>query len=160
MAKDPKPPADLAEEPARPAPIPLGEDRWKLKEHQNPGGWICVPHGTTVEDLHQPVFWANVARHLRPSGTVEVHWDDASQFAEFYVLSAGRNWASVSLLRHVKLEKPVLPQQAHQFGIAFNGPVDKFRVTRLTDGAVIRAGFASEADARKFLEEHLRKLAA
>jgi hypothetical protein len=144
----------------RPAPVPLAEDRWKLKEHMNPGGWICVPHLTTVEDLHQPVFWANVARHLRPSSTVEIHWDDGSQFAEVYVLSAGRNWASISLLRHRTLEKPLLPQQAHQYGIAYNGPVDKYRVSRLNDNAVIRAGFASEGDARKFLDEYVRKLAA
>jgi hypothetical protein len=148
-------PAEIAR-----AVLALKEDRWQLKEHRNPGHWICVPAGVTIEDVLQPAFWANVARKLKPSNTIEVHWDDASQFAEVYCVSAGRNWASVSLLRHVKLERAVLPQQASQYQITFNGPVDKFRIMRLSDNAVIRAGFASELEARQYLDDYLRRLAA
>lgn len=138
----------------------LTEDRWQLKEHRNPGHWACVPYGTTIDQITEPKFWANVARHLRPNSTIEVHWDDSSQFAQFYVLSAGRNWASVSLLSHHKLDKPKMQQQASEYGVSYAGPVDRFRVTRLADNAVIRAGFPSEGEARKFLDEYLRKLAA
>lgn len=140
--------------------VPLSEDRWQLKEHRNPGHWICVAPGTKPDDLLQPAFWANVAKKLAPNTTVEVHWDDASQFAEVYVLASGRNWASVSLLRHQALAKPALPQSAAQYGVAFNGPVDKFRVTRLVDNAVIRAGFANEREARNWLDDYVRKVAA
>lgn len=142
------------------AVLALKEDRWQLKEHRNPGHWICVPAGVTVEDLMQPAFWANVARKLKPSSTIEVHWDDASQFAEVYCVSAGRNWASVSLLRHQKLERAALPQQASQYAISFNGPIDKFRVARLNDNAVIRAGFGTEMEARQWLDQYLQRLAA
>lgn len=160
--------AEAKEEPAA-APLPaeiaravlaLKEDRWQLKEHRNPGHWICVPAGVTIEDVLQPAFWANVARKLKPFNTIEVHWDDAGQFAEVYCVSAGRNWASVSLLRHVKLDRAVLPQQASQYQITFNGPVDRFRIMRLTDNAVIRAGFQSELEARQWLEQYLRNLSA
>ena len=34
------------------------------------------------------------------------------------------------------------------------------RITRRSDGAVIRAGFVSESEGRKFLDEYVRKLAA
>lgn len=146
--------------------VPLSEDRWQLKEHRNPGHWICVPAGTTLEHIQQPSFWANVAKKLAGNSssaagvTVEVHWDDFSQFAEVYVLSNGRNWASVSLLRHQKLAKAALPQQANDYSVAFNGPVDRVRITRLSDKAVIRAGFASEREAQRWLDEYLQKLAA
>jgi hypothetical protein len=143
-----------------PAPAPLSEDRWGLLESRNPGFWSCVPHAVTIDHLQEPSYWANVARHMRPCTTFQVHWDDSSQFAEFYCLAAGRNWASVSLLRHHKLDKPVIPQAANRYGVAFNGPVDKFRITRLNDGAVIRAGFPSETEARKFLDEYVRKLSS
>lgn len=156
-------PPKAPEAEAAPRAVPFyvfSEDRWKLKEHMNPGGWACVTHGCLPEDLLEPSAWANVARHLRAGMTVEVHWDDSSHFAEFYVLSAGRNWASVSLLRAHKLDRPKLPQQANQYDISYNGPVDKFRITRRNDGAVIRSGFASESEARKHLDEYVRKLAA
>lgn len=144
--------------PAEPRYVPpLTADRWKLKEHANPGHWLCVHQDVTVEDMLLPGFWANVAQHLRPASTVEVHWDDLSQFAEFYVKSSGRNWASVDLMRHIKIGAAVRPSTAHQYEVAFNGPVDKFRVMNITNRTVLKAGFASEADARKFLDEHLKK---
>jgi hypothetical protein len=155
----PKKPADAKDEAPRTITA-LGADRWQLLEHRNPGGWCCVPHGTTVEDLLAPAFWAHVARHLRPSTTLQVHWDDGTRFCELYVLAAGRNWASMSLLRDHELTKPHIPAKANSYDVSFNGPVDKFRVTRRPDNAVIQAGFDSELAARRWLEEYLRKLAA
>jgi hypothetical protein len=144
-----------------PAPfVPLRPDRWQLREHRNPGHWICVEPGTTLEQLLEPAFWANVARHLRPNVTVEVHWDDSSQFAELYVTSAGRNWAAVSLLRHHELARHAPVSQEAQFKVAWMGPVDKFAVIRLKDSAKIKAGFATEALAQAFLGQYLQQLAA
>lgn len=143
-AKAPKKDASAVE--STPAP-PIGEDRWQLKEHRNPGHWICVPVGTTIEQLLVTGFWANVARHLSARTTIEVHWDDASQFAELYVLDCGRNWASVDVLRHKKeLRRPQVDQQ-EEFLVGFNGPVDKWRIVRISDRAPIKAGFATEGDA-------------
>jgi hypothetical protein len=155
------PPAEAkkAKAEAKPVAPPFTEDRWQLKEHRNQGHWICVSPATTPDDLMRPEFWANVARHLHRADTVEVHWDDASQFAELYVLDAGRNWASVDILRHKSLKRPLLKDQ-EQYDVGFNGPVDKFRITRRSDRQVIKAGFATEADALKYLSEHKRKMAA
>lgn len=157
-----KPAAPAAAEPLSAAAIvtALGADRWRQKEFENPGHCIYVPYGTSIDDVRAPSFWANVAGKLRPGNTVEVHWDDFGQFAEFYVRSAGRNWASVALLRHVELEAAAAPQAKEQYGVAYNGVVDKFRITRMSDNAVIKAGFASELQARSWLEEYRRKLAA
>jgi hypothetical protein len=150
---------DEATAPFAPA-APLSFDRWQLKEHRNPGHWICVQAGVTIEQLLEPAFWANVARNLQPRSTVEVHWDDASQFAELYVLDAGRNWASVDVLRHhADLKRPNLKHLAEQYEVGFNGPVDRFRILRLSDREVIKAGFATEVDAHKFLADYKRKLA-
>src|SRR6266436_5430193 len=132
--KQAKAPKDGADAETEFKPTPVGEDRWQLKEHRNPGHWICVQVGTTVEHLLEPAFWANVARHLVPRSTIEVHWDDASQFAALYVLDAGRNWASVDILRHnEELKRPMLKHPSEQYEVAFNGPVDKFRIMRQSD---------------------------
>lgn len=160
IAGDDKKPAAAGDELELRAVVPLAENRMRLKEFQNPGFWICVPVGTEVQDLLQPSLWANIARTLKPTSLVEVHWDDATWFAEVYVLSCGRNWASVSILRAHRLEKPSLPQEAARYGVSYNGPVDRFRVTRFGDGAVMQGGFSSELDARKWLAEYLTKLAA
>lgn len=157
-----EPPIAVKPEPIGAAAIvtALGVDRWRQKEYENPGHCVYVPYGTTLDDVRAPSFWANVAGKLRPGNTVEVHWDDFGQFAEFYVRSAGRNWASVALLRHVELEAAAPPQAREQYGVAYNGVVDKFRITRMSDNAVIKTGFASELQARSWLEEYKRKLAA
>lgn len=156
-AKPPKKGAGAVE--LVPAP-PIGEDRWQLKEHRNPGHWICVPVGTTLEQLLVTGFWANVARHLSARTTIEVHWDDASQFAELYVLDCGRNWASVDVLRHKEqLRRPQSLEQ-EEYQVSFNGPVDKWRIVRISDRQPIKAGFATEGDAYRYLAEYKRRLAA
>lgn len=147
---------DIKIVPAAPPP-PLSEDRWALKEYRNPGHWINVAATTTLENLLEPVYWANVARHMKPCQTIEVHWDDRSQYAELYILDADRNWASVDVLFH-KTFKHVQRKSTEEYEVQFNGPTDLFRVLRKSDRGLIKAGFATEAAALKFLAEHKRKL--
>lgn len=159
---DVKPEVAMKGEPLSAAAIvsALGVDRWKQKEFENPGHCVYVQSDTKLEQVLAPSFWANVAGKLRPGNTIEVHWDDFSQFAELYVRSCGRNWASVGALRHVEVKASDVPQARDNYRVSYNGVVDKFRITRLSDNAVIRAGFASELQAQTWLEEYRRKLAA
>ncbi|HXI76098.1 MAG TPA: hypothetical protein VNH21_03125 [Steroidobacteraceae bacterium] len=136
---------------------PLAQNRWNLKEHANPGHWVCVPADTEVADLLEPGFWANHAQRMRPNSTLEVHWDDSSRFILLYVVSAGRNWADVDLMFEHKIKSHARPSQTHRYEAKYNGPVDLWRITNLSNGSVLKAGFATEEDARKFLAEHLKK---
>lgn len=152
--------AKAVEEPRR---VPtLTMDRFHLKDGKNPGLWLCVPKDTHVEDLLVPEFWANFAASgkIQPCFTVEVHWDDRSQFAELYVLNHGRNWASMSLMRHVPLSGAVRQSEGEHFRVEYNGPVEQHRIINLKTGTVLRSGFGTKLEADRFLADHLRKLPA
>ena len=150
--------ADTAAE-FKPLP-PLSEDRWSLEEHRDPGHWSCVPVGTTIEQLLEPSYWANVARNFRPRQSLTVHWDDGSQLAWLYVIDCGRNWLQLGVVMHKEIVAAKRDTSRDDYDVAFNGPVDLFRITRRSDRAVIKAGFATEADAVRFLADYKRKLAA
>lgn len=139
---------------------PIPQNCWALKEYQNPGGWLCVPTGYTVDHLLDPSTWANIAGkgQLRPYSTIEVHWADRSQFATFYLLDCGRNWAQVELLTHHVLGQGRKAPASHRFEVSFNGPVDKYRIVNLDNNTVLQAGFATELDAQRFLVEHRKKI--
>ena len=161
IQKQHKVPEAAPPEAAAKAPVPFAANAWALKESANPGFYICVPAGTTVDDCLSPAVWANVAGKMRPYSTIEVHWADGGQFAEFYVESCGRNWAGVWLMRHhVRQTAVVRPIDRTELAVSFNGPVDKYRVTRLSDNAVLQAGFASSSEAQRWADEYRRKLAA
>jgi hypothetical protein len=151
---------------ARPLPLPLAQltmDRFGLLESFNPGFYHCAPKGVTIEQLLDPSYWCNYAGRLGTRGrntTIQVHWDDSSQFAELYVFNYGRNWVSVGLLRHCPDLRPGAPApKAERFFVHHNGPVEQHRIVNLDTNTVLRSGFATEIDAQRFLAEHLKKLA-
>lgn len=148
---------DKPEAPARVLPS-LTMDRFGLKESRDPGFWHGAPSEVIVEDLLQPSYWANFAGNMRRSATIQVHWDDSSQFAELYVLDLGRNWVSVALMRHVVLERPVPPPNVDSYVVGYNGPVEQWRIVNTVNRSVLKAGFATEQEAQRFLAEHKRKL--
>jgi hypothetical protein len=153
---------DEAQVAARPVQA-FAENCWALKEYRNPGHHVTVPAGTTLDDVLNSANWANLARHLRPCQTIEVHWADRSHFIpNLYVIDAGRNFADVRLVKdpYQEFGPPVERPNANRYDIAFNGPVDQFRVTRRPDNQVIQAGFPTEHAARQFLQEYQRKIAS
>lgn len=161
-APAPPPAPVVAVEAPKPIGLPLlTMDTFQLKESRNPGWWHCAPIGTSIEQILTPGYWANFAGKMQRQGrqcTIEVHWADASQFAELYVVEAGRNWARVALMRHIKIECVAPPPDTNKFAVGWGGPVDQFRVTNLLNNTVLKAGFPSEVDAQRFLAEHLKKL--
>ena len=149
--------ADAAAPAVRQLPS-LTMDRFSLKESRNPGFHHTAPASVILEDLLQPAYWTNYAGRMQRNSTIEVHWDDSSQFAELYVLDVGRNWASVAPMRHVKLEAAAAAPKLDQFVVSYNGPVDRFRIVNVGTRTVLKAGFATEVDAQRFLAEHRKKL--
>lgn len=147
-----------AEAPVKRALPSLTMDRFGLKESKNSGFWHGAPSDATIEDLLQPSYWANFAGRMRRNSTIEVHWDDSSQFAELYVLDYGRNWVGVALLRHVVLERGAAVPNTDSFAIGYNGAVDLWRIVNTSNRSVLKAGFATETDAHRFLSEHKKKL--
>lgn len=150
---------DVAPEHA-PVFVPFSLDRWQLKEYMNQEGHVTVPAGTTPAQLTDRNSWAHMARKFRRCSTVQVHWDDVSQFAMLYVLDCGNNWASMCIIMHTMLSAADVPPQSTDYDVQFNGPKDQWRVMRKADRVVMRAGFATEREANNWRDEHVRRLAA
>lgn len=119
------------------------------------------------EDLLKPECWAHVAQLLRPGYRIEVLAEDGSYFAELLVVSAGRLWAKVAVLRKIDLTEAVgeAPAQGADtvMSIMWSGPHSKFRVIRQNASGgkdVMRDGFETREEASVWMAEHIKALAA
>lgn len=124
----------------------------------------AVPeHGTTIEQMMAPDYWAHVAAKLKPTHRIEVMAEDNSFFAEFIVLDAGRTWAKVDLLRH-----KVLGDGQAEIGrsgpdgcyVDFRVGPKKWRVMRVSDKTELRSGFETKGDAEAWAKSHAQAMAA
>jgi hypothetical protein len=145
---------------------PLPESRWSLLEQNDPGHWVCLERGTPYESVFEPSFWANIVKRAKfaPGQTIRLVNDEMTVFAELKILECGRNWAVVGewmRKNREDLERSRPPtKKGAEHHIGWGGPIDKFRILRKGDNAVIRAGFESEAQARIFLDNYLRQIGA
>lgn len=112
-------------------------------------------HGTPFEDILKPAYWSHVAAKFHPTDRIEVLAEDGSWFAELIVISAARNWASVSVLRFVELAEVVTPKpQADQFAVQWKGQKLLHCVIRQSDKVIIKDSFSTAAEASKWLESY------
>jgi hypothetical protein len=144
---------------------PLAESRWSLREHKDPGHWVCLERDTPYEKVFDPSFWANIAVRARfqPGQSVYVTNDELTVFARLIVLECGRNWVVMGEYDKktredlVRARPPSKERPRHR--ISHGGPIDKFRILR-DDNQVIKSGFESEAAAQAYLDNYLRLIGA
>lgn len=141
--------------------VPLQVSRWQLGEFLNARHSVSPAAGTPFDDLLRPEFWANIVR-LKPGDIIEVRPEDQSYYAELYVIRRDRNAASVCVIREpVKLEPAYKPLPgAVKYAIEFAGPIGQWRVRRLSDNAVMKDRCGTENDARRWLSDYERVVAA
>lgn len=144
----------------------LPSSRFKLADYKRNEFRVSPEHGTTLEDIQKPEFWSHVAAHLASFDTIEVIPEDGSFYAELLVITAGKQFATVKLLRHVDLEgkaakKDLAPDtQLHpDYKIEWKGPTAKFCVIRI-DGEKMAEGLANKDEATAWLQDFLSKMAA
>lgn len=108
--------------------------------------------GTHPDALLDPAYWTHVARKLRPLYRIEAVCEDGSWVQELIVLHVRDNEARVARLSKVHLDV-VDPDKMESdvYEVKWSGPVDKFRVMRKKDGAIIKGGFSTKVDAVAFL---------
>lgn len=122
---------------------------------------ISPEQNVKLEDMLAPAFWSHVAAKLHPSDRIEVIAEDGSYFAEFYVVSCGRNWAKVSLLRMHELteDTPEIAKNASsEYEVQWAGGQEKARIVRLADKQVIQSGFPSKKEAADWLLKYEAQL--
>jgi len=143
----------------------LPSSRFKLADYKRNEFRVSPEHGTTLEDIQKPEFWSHVAAHLASFDTIEVIPEDGSFYAELLVITAGKQFATVKLLRHVDLEGKAAKKDAPEaqihpdYKIEWGGVAVKHRVVR-SDGEVMAEGIQKKADAEAWLQDFLTKQAA
>lgn len=113
--------------------------------------WLARPEaGVTKDDMLRPVYWAHVAKKLRTADTIKVLAADATWYAEFVVRAAGPLEAVVGEIKFAEF-KAIESAAPEEYDIAWAGPSAKFRVTRRSDKATMKDGFASKEAAAAWL---------
>jgi hypothetical protein len=162
-AAKPEPKEKPAEKPAEEARrvVPLSVTRWQLGEFMNARHSVSPSSGTPFEDVLRPEFWANIVR-MAPGDIIEIRPEDQSYYAELYVLKRDRTSATVAVIRPpVPLEPAFKPLPGIiNFRVEFAGSHGKWRVLRISDNVVMRDRFGTEGEARKWLAEYERMIAA
>jgi len=142
-------------------PAALLESRMQLAEHRNNRHSVVTPEGTPWAEVLRPEFWAHVAWKLRAGDTVDVHTDDMRYFGQLYVRDVGRQRALVGELTFRSFERIAQETAApptHE--VKFKGPQARWCAVRLADGAVLKERCATREEAMKWLDGHLRTIAA
>lgn len=134
--------------------------RFQLAEQMIQGWAVTVEHGTKIEDVLKPEFFAHVARALRPFAKIMVLADDMSFYAELMVKSAGATWANVEPLVVLDLTaSPARDDPVSEYSVGYGGPHHKWRVLQASASEPVSKGHESEKLARAWLDDHLKALA-
>lgn len=143
-------------EAAKPA-APAKAEQPRL-EHGNFNGaeqvrcdWVVTAdQGVTIKQIQDPAYWANFGHRMHPWDRIEVRWRDGSRWAELLVLSCGRAYANVKLLRELTLDTVDIEQTRgamaatkalHQY--QWKGPKLKHCILR-SDGEILHSGAESK----------------
>lgn len=113
----------------------------------------------TQEDILRPEFWAHVVHILKPHDIIQVITESGEWEVELFVQAVGTGYAKVS----VRNEYNYVAKESKSFtgyGVRWAGRSDKFRIERSSDKVVLQKGFATKDDAEKWLEQHVKAMAA
>jgi hypothetical protein len=125
--------------------------------------WYATPEpGTDLKDLLEPGYWTHVASELKKGDRIEAVDAEGTWFAEFYVKSANKVEAYVALMRECELSKHVakLTNEKEPDYIVKHYGGGRYRVMRTADKAVLVDDIKGKDVADKWLEDHLKEIAA
>lgn len=138
----------------------LATDRIQIAKHMRNVWYVTPEHGTPVEALLEPQFWAHVSAKMKPRDRIEVDAEDGSYFVELRVEDAGRLFAKVVVLRRVDLQPTEQVEQPSDYKIMWAGPHAKWRIVRSKDKGLVKDGLETRTAAELYLASHAKAMAA
>ena len=149
--------------------------RLQTSEQAHNSWWVRMQEGETLQTFIAPEYLAHVARRLRQFDTIELVAFDGSWCASLIVAACGANYAKVKVTHFCDLEDsvsdappaesvraPLLPEGSLLFGnleVMFAGRA-KWRIVHFTSREVMADGIQTKAEAIKWAQDHLAKMAA
>lgn len=118
-----------------------------------------VPHGTSLEDLSNPGYWAHVAHQLKTGTRIVCDAVDNSWTATLIVRSVAKVEAHTEVLTHNELgksSKSVSDTKNSTYFVEFRGPKLKWCVVTKNDGVtrVLKDSFETREIAAEWLVEN------
>lgn len=144
------------------APKNINPNHFDFAQYKRNEWFGTAVFGTTVEDLKKPEYWANVSAKFKPSGgdIIQIEMEDNSAFFEFYVRSAGTNWANVALIREVYFDNDIKPAiESPLYDIQYKGKLLKFCVVRKSDNELIFKTLETKEQAYNSLKDYIKATA-
>lgn len=146
--------------------IKLGPHALKMAQHERVVWHVTVPHGTKMEDVLEPYYWAHVSQRLnvaKPFDRIELIWEDCSRYAELLVVDAGRQYAKVLVIKDVELGKTekVAEEIADlEYEVKYVSPTVRWAVIRKADGHRVRENIKTQAEANRELNDFVKAMKA
>lgn len=137
----------------------LASNRLQFAEHRRNIYTVTPEAGTPYDALLKDGYWAHVSAKLRSGDRIEVLAEDGSYFAELLVLDAGRLYAKVAELRHVKLDVVEVQEgdlMLEGLEVKWQGPHLKWCVLRGKDRL---KDTMDKASAIQWMKNHVRAVA-
>ena len=140
----------------------LLEGQMMLAEVRRQEMIVCPEHGTTLEEMNRPGYWANVAKQLKPLDRIEVRPADGTWWAELLVRAVEPFSVLMMVMRTADLstgstgEVSEIPDGYEVRHRGANG----WSVIREEDRIVLTEKQPSREQAEAWLSAHLRRLAA
>lgn len=173
------PPAAQPKLPEGPARVvrPVTEAHVREPGHNNYRFWITLHAGTEPDDIVPVMFWTHLGAKFKAAlregeNDIEVivRTEDLKWKARLTVIAAGDNWAKVVFETTEKGDRIITPLggiHAQQkivmlpgHTVNFSGIIEKWRVIRESDGAVLSRNHNAEIDALTWLAEYAKSVAA
>jgi len=151
--------SEVAEKLEQPKEAPaIYEYQMRLTESVVLDYFITVEPTVTQADLLRSDFWMHVANRFKPFTRLRVAAEDGSYYAEYIVLSAGRNWASVFEIGFYNLHENAAKagEATKEFDVLWKGPINKYCIVRLSDNELIQKGIEQKDAAYLKLSEYLK----
>ena len=138
----------------------LNENRFQLREFRQEVYSVFAEAGTTIEDVMERTYWANVSAKMRAPAKICVMEETKKWYAEFIVFITANNWAEVRLLGEPiiidRLAK--LPVAEQEYLVEDGGLQLLWTVKRVKDGRVIKGDgtLKTKGDAETWLKDFLK----
>ena len=151
----PNPPSDADDmpRPERLFVMPKRPSFPRILDGQLPSGeyarnvWIAKPDPhVTKEDMLRPVFWEHVVKKLRVGDRIEALSSDTTWFVELIVRATqGAEGPEILVgeLRYLQFDQ-IETRNEDDYDSKWISPAVGFRVTRRSDGAVVKEGLMSK----------------
>ncbi|MDB5600880.1 MAG: hypothetical protein JWN71_2924 [Xanthobacteraceae bacterium] len=139
-------------------PLTLDTKRFGELSFSSRAWTAIVPDGIAYADVLKSTYWKLNARRMSARDTIDVVNDAFTFYAKLLVVSSNPSTDTVEvreLYRRGLAPPNIDEQEINGFAVSWGGGFDKWKVTRASDGHVMKKGIVSREEARYFVQTEL-----